>query len=58
MKSVFEVISLRKPCELMPGRTPNQIATSHSLNLAINSDATTHYVTANWLNKELKDRGF
>ena len=22
------------------------------------SDACTHYVTANWLNKELKDRGF
>jgi hypothetical protein len=22
------------------------------------SDASTHYVTANWLNKELKDRGF
>jgi hypothetical protein len=22
------------------------------------SDACTHYITANWLNKELKDRGF
>jgi hypothetical protein len=22
------------------------------------SDASTHFVTANWLNKELKDRGF